>query len=102
MLAMAGSELALGEIEERPVLIKSLILGVTAVSYVIGAAIAVVLYSHGSSALNWLMLALLLAAVGLAALTYIVDEGWALGLTCSARRELYTLLKRRRLQTYPG
>ncbi|XP_078598060.1 uncharacterized protein LOC144874108 isoform X1 [Branchiostoma floridae x Branchiostoma japonicum] len=74
-LAMAGSELALGGIEERPVLIKSLILGVTAVSYVISAAIAVVLYSQGSSALNWLMLVLLLAAVGLAALTYIVDEG---------------------------
>ncbi|CAH1233984.1 Hypp894 [Branchiostoma lanceolatum] len=48
-----GSELALAGIAERPGLIKTLILGVTAVSYVVSAVIAVVLYSQGSSALNW-------------------------------------------------
>ncbi|XP_066269994.1 uncharacterized protein [Branchiostoma lanceolatum] len=74
-LAMKGSELALAGIEERPGLIKTLILGVTAVSYVVSAVIAVVLYSQGSSALNWVLLLLVVAAVGLAVLTYIVDEG---------------------------
>ncbi|XP_019622340.1 PREDICTED: uncharacterized protein LOC109468538 [Branchiostoma belcheri] len=74
-MTLRCSELALQHIEERPVFIKTLILAVSAVSYVISAVLAAVLYSRDSSTLNWLLLVMLVAAVGLAVLTYIVDEG---------------------------
>ncbi|KAI8513220.1 hypothetical protein Bbelb_098590, partial [Branchiostoma belcheri] len=74
-MTLKCSELALQHIEERPVFIKTLILAVSAVSYVISAVLAAVLYSRDSSTLNWLLLVMLVAAVGLAVLTYIVDEG---------------------------
>ncbi|XP_038054850.1 uncharacterized protein LOC119727033 [Patiria miniata] len=63
------------QIEEQPLLMKSLILGAAGISYTLSVVMGYVLLSSGSPAVRWILAALIVVSVVLLLLTLMKDEG---------------------------